>query len=50
MEHRSGQIAPGFLADLVVLGQDIYECDPMAIGETPVLGTMVGGKWVWREV
>jgi hypothetical protein len=49
MEHRCGQIAPGFLADLVVLGQDIYECDPMAIGETPVLGTMVGGKWAWRE-
>jgi hypothetical protein len=48
MERRLGQIAPGFLADLVVLGQDIYTCDPMEIGGTAVLGTMVGGKWAWR--
>jgi predicted amidohydrolase YtcJ len=48
MEDRLGQIAPGCLADLVVLGQDIYNCDPMAIGQTPVLGTIVGGEWVWR--
>jgi predicted amidohydrolase YtcJ len=48
MEQQLGRIASGYLADLVVLGQDIYACDPMAIGETPVLGTMVGGKWVHR--
>jgi hypothetical protein len=50
MENRVGQIAPGFLADVVILGQNIYECDPMAIGETDVLGTVVGGRWVWRNL
>jgi hypothetical protein len=47
---RLGRLAPGYLADLVVLGQDIYTCDPMAIGETEVAGTMVGGKWVHRSL
>lgn len=48
MEDRLGRLASGYLADLVVLGQDITACDPMAIGETPVLGTLVGGRWVHR--
>jgi len=48
MEHRLGRLAPGYLADLVVLERDIYTCDPMLIGATAVLGTMVGGKWVHR--
>ncbi|HPV08787.1 MAG TPA: amidohydrolase [Aggregatilineales bacterium] len=50
LEDRLGRLAPGYLADLVVLGQDIYTCDPMAIGETPVLGTMIGGRWVHRNL
>jgi hypothetical protein len=48
MEDRLGRLAPGYLADLVVLGADILSCDPMAIGETEVAGTMVGGQWVHR--
>ncbi len=47
-EDRLGRLAPGFLADLVVLERDIYTCDPMDIGGTAVLGTMVGGVWVHR--
>ena len=50
LEHRLGRLAPGTLADLVVLGQDIFTCDPMAIAETPVRGTMVGGEWVHRTL
>lgn len=50
LEDRLGQLAPGFLADLVVLSQDITACDPMAIGSTEVLGTMVGGQWVHRLI
>ncbi len=48
LEDRSGQLAPGFLADLVILDRDIFSIDPMEIGETQVLGTMVGGRWVYR--
>lgn len=47
VEDRLGQLAPGFLADLVVLDRDIYEIDPMEIAATPVAGTMVGGEWVY---
>lgn len=50
LEDRLGRIGPGYLADLVVLDRDITTCDPMAIHETGVLGTMVGGKWVHREM
>jgi hypothetical protein len=35
------------LADLVVLSQDIFSIDPMAILETEVVGTLVGGAWVY---
>jgi predicted amidohydrolase YtcJ len=48
MESRLGRLSPGYLADLVVLGQDIFTCDPMTIGATQVLGTMLGGQWVHR--
>jgi hypothetical protein len=43
-----GQLAPGFLADLVIVEKDIYTVDPMEIAATPILGTMVGGKWAYR--
>ncbi len=49
MEDRLGRLAPGFLADLTVLGQDVYHCDPMDIGITEVAGTMVDGQWVYRD-
>jgi predicted amidohydrolase YtcJ len=49
VEDRLGQIAPGFLADLTILGRDIYTCDPMEIGQTAVCGTLLGGEWVWRD-
>jgi predicted amidohydrolase YtcJ len=49
MEDRLGRLSPGYLADLVILDRDIYTCDPMAIHETVVPGTMVGGRWVHRD-
>ena len=45
MEDRLGRLAPGYLADLVVLDRDLYAIPPSEILETQVLATMVGGKW-----
>ncbi len=46
-ETVKGSLAPGKLADLVILSQDIFSIDPMAILETEVVGTLVGGAWVY---
>lgn len=45
MEDRLGQLAPGFLADMVVLDRDIYSIDPADILNTHVIATMVDGEW-----
>jgi predicted amidohydrolase YtcJ len=50
MEGEVGSLAPGKLADLVVLDRDIFNVDPMAIRGTVVLGTMVGGEWRYRDL
>lgn len=49
MEDKIGSLTPGKYADLIVLDRDIFTCDPMAIKDTRVLGTMVNGEWKWRE-
>jgi predicted amidohydrolase YtcJ len=48
MEDRLGALAPGMLADLIVVDRDIFSVEPMAIRETQVLGTMVGAEWKHR--
>jgi predicted amidohydrolase YtcJ len=48
LEDRLGLLAPGKLADLVVLDRDIFTCDPMAIAETRVTATMIAGRFVHR--
>ena len=47
-EHLKGSIEPGKLADLVVLGADPTEVDPMTIKDIPVERTIVGGKAVYE--
>jgi hypothetical protein len=49
MERDQGTLAPGFLADLVVLDRDLYAIPPDEIFETQVLGTMIGGAWKYRD-
>lgn len=46
MEDRLGKLAPGYLADLVVLDKDLYNCPPEEIRDISPLGTMVAGEWV----
>jgi predicted amidohydrolase YtcJ len=43
-ETLTGRIAPGFLADLVVLDRDIFMIDPETLGEVKVLRTITGGE------
>ncbi len=48
-EDRLGSLAPGKLADLIVVDQDPFAIDPMAIKDIKVLGTLVGASWKFRE-
>lgn len=43
-ENRLGRLAPGFLADFVVLGADLVAVDPSKISSVPVLRTVVDGR------
>ncbi len=47
-EGFKGLIAPGYLADFAVLGQDPFKVDPSAIKDIPVLATYLGGRRVWQ--
>ena len=49
MEDQLGTLEVGKLADMTILGQDIFRIDPMEILSTPVLGTLVDGLFVWRD-
>lgn len=48
MEDRLGQLAPGYLADLIVLDEDPFEIDAHELRNVKPAATMVGGEWVWR--
>ncbi len=50
LDDRMGSLAPGKLADLIVLDRDIFGCDPMDIAGTEVEATMIGGQFVYGEV
>jgi predicted amidohydrolase YtcJ len=49
MEDRLGKLAPGFLADLIVLDRDIFKCDPNDLLSLESSGTMIGGEWVYTQ-
>ncbi len=48
MEDRLGQLAPNFLADLIVLEKDPFTCDPDELLALQSSATMVAGEWVYR--
>ena len=45
-ERRRGKLLPGYLADLVVLDRDPFECAPDELGQVQVVATMLAGRWV----
>ncbi|NLA91580.1 MAG: amidohydrolase [Synergistaceae bacterium] len=49
-ERRKGTLAPGMLADLVVLDRDIFSAAPEEIGEARPVITMMGGRFTHREI
>lgn len=49
-EDRLGQLAVGYLADLVLIDRDLYAVEPDAILGTQVHGTMVAGEWRYGGV
>jgi predicted amidohydrolase YtcJ len=46
MEDRQGKLAPGYLADLLVLDVDPFNCDPEVLRDIRPIATIVGGEWV----
>jgi predicted amidohydrolase YtcJ len=49
MEDRLGMLAPGFLADLIVLEEDPFLVPPQDLQYLAPTATMVGGEWVFRS-
>lgn len=49
-EDRLGSLVAGKLADLVVLGEDLFAVDPAEIWQVPVLATMVNGRFTHRSI
>jgi predicted amidohydrolase YtcJ len=47
-EDKKGRLAPGMLADFIVLDRDITKVTPPEILKTRVLRTVVGGKTVYE--
>jgi len=48
LERDLGTLAPGFLADLVVLDRDLFAVEPDELLAANVAGTMIGGEWKWK--
>ena len=49
MDARLGALEPGKLADITILNRDLWDIDPMDILNATVLGTIVGGAFVYRH-
>jgi predicted amidohydrolase YtcJ len=48
-EKEKGSIAPGKLADLVILDRDIFSINPTTIRDVRVVTTIVGGRVVYTS-
>jgi predicted amidohydrolase YtcJ len=48
-EKEKGTLAPGMLADLAVLSQDVFTVPPQELPKTTSVLTMIGGRIVWER-
>jgi hypothetical protein len=49
LDAQLGQLAPGYLADLLVLEMDPFTYPAEQLLEMRPIATMVGGRWAYRE-
>jgi predicted amidohydrolase YtcJ len=49
LENRLGKLARGYLADLLVLDTDPFQCPPDDMRRIQPVATMVGGEWAYRR-
>lgn len=50
MESRLSRLAPGCLADLIVLEKDPFTCPTEELLSMQSSASMVGGEWVWSSL
>jgi predicted amidohydrolase YtcJ len=50
MEDQLGKLAPGYLADLLILNEDPFSCAPEELLTIHPMATMVGGEWVYVQL
>jgi predicted amidohydrolase YtcJ len=48
-ENRQAKLAPGYLADLIVLKKDLFDMDPHEVKDCYSSATMINGEWVYKE-
>jgi predicted amidohydrolase YtcJ len=49
VEDVAGSLEPGKLADLCVVDRDVFEVEPLTLGDSKVTLTMVGGETVYAS-
>jgi len=49
MENYLGRLAPGYLADLIVLAQNPFEMELQQLFTVQPIATMVAGQFVWEN-
>ena len=49
MEQRKGRLKPRFMADLVVLSQDVEAVEPQRLHEVRPVTTICGGKVTYQS-
>ena len=48
-EDRKGRLLPGYVADLVIVDQPLFDLDPALVKDVQVVMTMVDGKIVYTR-
>lgn len=48
MDDEAGSLEPGKLADLCVVDRDVFEVEPLGLGDSTVVLTMIGGRTVYE--